>query len=127
MKGRPGFIMLPHDILDTTAWQYISRSGAAWLLLDIWRRHNGHNNGRIAYSQREAERRFGCSPKRAVRWFRELQEAGFLIAEQRGAFGRKTGAIAARATIWRLTMERCEGMEPTRDYLNFPVVGGCGD
>jgi hypothetical protein len=90
------FIKLDHDIVDTAAWLYIAKSGSSKLLIDIWRRHNGKNNGSITYSIRDAQRRFGCSSKTAVMWFRELQELGFIVAEQRGSFSRKTGALDAR-------------------------------
>jgi hypothetical protein len=116
------FIRLSHDIRDTEAWLFIARSGAVPLLLDMWWRHNGRNNGQISYSQREAEDRFGCSPKRAVRWFGDLQKAGFIVAIRRGSFNQKTGV--RRATHWCLTMERCNGKPPTRDYLNFKPTRG---
>jgi hypothetical protein len=119
VKRTAGFNRLYHEVVDTTAWLYISQSGAVPLLIYIWRRYNGRNNGRITYSQREAERYLGCSPKRAVRWFRELQEAGFIVAVQRGTFSQKTGVIANRATTWRLTMEPCDSDPPTREYLGF--------
>ena len=116
------FIKLEHDIVDTAAWLYIAKSGSSKLLIDIWRRHNGKNNGRITYSIRDAQRRFGCSSKTAVMWFRELQELGFIVAEQRGSFSRKTGALDARATRWRLTMERCGANAPTREYLKWAAA-----
>jgi hypothetical protein len=116
------FTRLSHDIQDTPAWLFIAQSGAVPLLLDMWRRHNGHNNGQIPYSQREAEHRFGCSPKRAVRWFHDLQEAGFIVATYPGSFNHKTGERRARR--WRLTMERCGSNPATRDYLRFATIGG---
>ena len=122
-KKRNGFIKLEREILETAAWLAIARSGALALLVDIWGRYNGRNNGQISYSQREAERRFGCSPKRAVKWFRDLQTAGFIVAVQRGTFHQKTGTFSARATTWRLTMEPCDGEAPTREYLNFASTG----
>jgi hypothetical protein len=118
-----GFNRLYHGIVDTEAFLFISNSGALPLLIYIWRRYNGRNNGRITFSQREAERRFGCSPKRAIRRFSELQEAGFIVAVRRGAFSQKTGVFAARATTWRLTMESCDGKPPTREYLRFKPQG----
>ena len=42
-----------------------------------------------------------------------------MVATQRGSFHQKTGALVARATTWRLTMESYDGNAPTRDYLNF--------
>jgi hypothetical protein len=123
MKRAAGHNRLYHDIVDTAAFRFISINGALPLLVYIWRRYNGRNNGRITFSQREAERQLRCSPKTAVRWFHLLQEAGFIVAMQRGTFDQKTGAFAARATTWRLTMEPCDGNAPTRDYLNFAPPG----
>ena len=108
-KKRNGFIKLEREILGTDAWLAIARSGALALLVDIWGRYNGRNNGQISYSQREAEHRFGCGARRAIRWFRELQEAGFIVVMQSGSFQQKSGAFAARAT---------------REYLNFAATGG---
>jgi hypothetical protein len=116
------FIRLSHDIVHAPAWRFIERSGAVPLLLDMWTRYNGSNNGQISYSQREAVRRFGCGSHRALRWFRDLQEVGFIVAMQQGSFNRKTGD--RRATRWRLTMERCGSNPPTRDYLRFAAIGG---
>jgi hypothetical protein len=118
-----GFTRLYHEIVDTKAWLHIAHSGALPLLIYICRRYNGRNNGHISFSQREAVRLFGCSPKRVVRWFDELQEAGFIVAVRRGSFNHKIGARAARATTWRLTMEPCDGKPPTRDYLRFEPEG----
>ena len=116
-----GFIKVDHALLDSAAWWSLSR-GAEKLLLDIWRRHNGKNNGKIPYSQREIVRRFGCSPKTALKWLGELQRAGFLAQVKRGDFHQKTGI--GRATTWRLTMERCASKPATRDYLNVTVQEG---
>jgi hypothetical protein len=118
-----GFNRLYHEIVDTEAFLFISVNGALPLLIYIWRRYNGYNNGRITYSQREVERLFGCSSKRAVRWFRVLQKAGFIVAVRHGSFSQKTGAFAARATIWRLTMEPYADQGATRDYLRFKSAG----
>ncbi len=102
-----------HDMQRTPAWHSIMISGSVRLLLEIWLRHNGRNNGQIPYSVREAVQYFECSPKKAVRWFSELQELGFVVATKRGSFQQKTGAFAARATTWQLTMEPCKGEKPT--------------
>src|SRR5262249_18043733 len=116
------FVMTDHDAMASAAWLVIVKTGAVPLLLEISRRCNGRNNGEISYSQREAEERFGCSSHTAVQWFRVLQEAGFIVLVRKGSFNQKAGV--GRASIWRLTMEPCEGKEPTRDYLNFVAPEG---
>jgi hypothetical protein len=115
-----GFIKLDHAIMDTAAWEFVLRTGAALLLLEIWHRFNGKNNGRIPYSNRDAQRRFKCGSHTAFNWFRDLERAGFIVAQEQGSFDQKTGGN--RATRWRLTMERCNGKEATREYLQFGSI-----
>ena len=99
---------------------------AAWLALDpgelatlvfIWNRHNGRNNGEIGCGVRELEERFRCSRHTAIRWLGGLQDKGFIVATRRGSFNQKTGG--GRTTRWRLTTEKCDGHQPTRDYLKW--------
>lgn len=117
-KSRPGFVHIEPEWMCSAAWLALS-SGAGWLLIDIWRRHNGRNNGDILYTQRDAMRRFGCSSHTAVRWFYELEAKGFIIATRRGSFQVKSGAFAGRATTWRLTMLPCNGQPAAHDYLQW--------
>lgn len=48
------FVMLPHYMLRTLAWLTLSPNAKA-VLLHLWQRHNGSNNGDIVYAVREAE------------------------------------------------------------------------
>lgn len=90
--------------------------GALKLLLCVWRRHDGKNNGQISYSVREAVDELGCAPGTAAKWFQELIELGFLAIEKKGAFSVKT----KRATEWRITLESSHGGQaPTRDYQRW--------
>lgn len=117
-KSKPGFVHIEPELMRSAAWLALS-AGAGWLLIDIWSRHNGHNNGEIVYSQREAQRRFRCAPNTAVRWFAELQDKGFIVATKRGSFEIKDGAFAGRATTWRLTMLPANGKPATHDYRQW--------
>ena len=120
MKTSSGFVRLRHDLLGSAAWRTLSL-GARALLIEVWRRYNGRNNGQIPYSQREAQECLRCSSKSAVKWFRELQRAGFIFPTQRGSFQQKAGTNEGRATLWRLTMEPCGKAPPTRDYMSATV------
>lgn len=111
-------IRLFNWIMDTAAWSSLT-FGARCLLLEVWRRHNGQNNGQISYSQREAVKALGCSAGSASRWFGELQEKGFLVAVKRSSFDWKEGAREARATVWRLTMEPYNGERPTKEFASW--------
>lgn len=115
---KKGFLKIDHALMEAPAWQALS-DGAGWLLIDLWGRYNGRNNGEIAYSLRETQKRFGWSPKRAVRLFAELEEKGFVVATRRGSFEVKTGAFIGRSTTWRLTMLPCDGSPATHDYRTW--------
>jgi hypothetical protein len=119
MNGKSnGFIMLEHEMMRTPAWQSLSPA-AVCLLLDLWRRFNGRNNGEISYSIRRAQHYLGCSPKFAVKLIAELQSKGFIVVTRKGSFQVKTGAFVGRASTWRLTMLPCNGQEATHDYREW--------
>ena len=95
------FIALPHALVNSDRWKAL-HPGAVVLLLQIWTRFNGRNNGEISFSQREAETMFGWGSHTAVRRFAELQEAGFLVAVEQGSFNRRAGVRGQRATTWSI-------------------------
>ena len=112
------FVRLWHKLLDSPAWR-TAPLGVRCLVLEIWRRHTGANNGLIPYSRREAEADLGCGSHQAVRYLAEAQERGFIVATKRGSFDWKNGARAARATTWRLTMEACNGRVATDEWADW--------
>jgi hypothetical protein len=85
VKKTNGFIRIEHDLIRSAAWQSLHVCAMA-LLIDVWSRHNGKNNGQIPYSCSEARRRFGWGQTQIVRWFRELETQGFLVPTSRGHF-----------------------------------------
>ena len=101
-------------LMDSPAWRSLSL-GARCLLLEVWNRHNGANNGKISLSVREAMELLGCGRNTPTKWFKELQEKGFLVATRRGSFNLKS----KHATEWRLTMEKCDETPPTREFKNW--------
>jgi hypothetical protein len=108
-----GFIKLDWALMRTEAWQALSGNERA-LLIYIWAKHNGKNNGNIGCGRREVQKQFGCGEHTAVKWLRSLQEKGFIVATVRGSFNQKTGG--GRTTRWRLIMEKFDGDSPTREY-----------
>jgi hypothetical protein len=115
-RGRDGnqrFIMVTHYLLNCQAWLTLS-SDAKAVLLHIWARHNGVNNGSIAYSVREAEE-IGISKDRAARAIKELCEHGFLRVRRASSFTLKTKA----ARTWELTAEPCDGRAASKDFMRW--------
>jgi hypothetical protein len=115
-KGRritERFIALPHYMTGCPAFLTLSPDAKA-LLIDVWRRHNGTNNGEISYSVREAEG-IGLSKSRTARAFGDLMERGFLKVRRASSFTVKTKA----ARTWEITSERCGDTPPTKDFMRW--------
>jgi hypothetical protein len=114
-KQPSGFVRIYHDLMDSPAWRTASL-GARCVVLAIWRRHSGKNNGKIPYGRRDAQADLGCGSHQAVRYLGDAQERGFIVITRRGSFDWKNGSRAARTALWRLTMERCNGRDPTNEW-----------
>ena len=96
--GRESYVMLRHWLLDSPAWQSLPGNARA-LYMELARRYNGSNNGRILYSVREAIG-LHISPATACRLLRILQDRGFIVCTKKGAFSLKTTKDASE---WLLT------------------------
>ena len=107
------WVALHHWMLRSPAWKSLSPNAKA-LLLDVWQRHNGANNGEISYAVREAES-IGLRRTRAARAFNELVERGFLVMTRNSAFTVKTRA----ARLWRITAESCGDDRATKDFMHY--------
>lgn len=107
------FVGLPHFMLKSPAWLTMSPNAKA-LLIDVWRRHNGVNNGEISYSVREAAA-IGLGHSAAARAFAELIERGFLRVSRESSFAFKL----KKARTWILTAERLNDQPSTRDFMRW--------
>ncbi len=116
-NGRNKFephIRLHRGVTNSQAWDSLS-CAARSLLIAIWTRHNGQNNGRIPYSHREAQRALHIGNRKVQAAFQELQNRGFLISRIKGSFHLKK----RHATEWELTTEPCDGQPPKALYRTW--------
>jgi hypothetical protein len=90
-------------LLKTSAWLGLS-AGARAIYIQIAFRYYGSNNGRIAYSCRDAARECNLARDTAHRAFKELVDAGFIEETLHGGLSRKTRI----ASEWRLTAHKCD-------------------
>ena len=97
-----GFIRLERQLWQSDQWRTLSVN-AQVVIIDIWAWFNGHNNGEISYSLRDAMARLRCSRSTAQRALAELQNAHLIEAVIKGSFDHKNGARKGMATKWRLT------------------------
>jgi hypothetical protein len=119
MKSKRGLargdqhIRLHHWMLRSLAWRALSPVEKA-VLLDLWQRHNGINNGQIVYGVREAEK-IGVSKSVAAVAVKRLVELGFLKVTRDANFKRKT----QEARCWALTAEPIDDRVPTKDFMRW--------
>jgi hypothetical protein len=120
-KGRNNhtpFIKLHRGVTTSEAWQTLSCEARS-LVLAIWERHNGSNNGEISFSHREARDYLRISNGKTTRAFRDAQELGFLIERTKDSFRQKTRAGQGLATEWEITTERCDGQPAKAHYRSW--------
>ena len=120
-KGRntgQQFIRLLAEVTSSRAWRSLCCEARS-LLIEIWARHNGANNGKISYSHREARKSLGIGSTRAKRAFDQLIDRGFLIVRRASSFHFKSNGGASRATEWELTTEDYNGESAKRSYRSF--------
>ena len=108
------FIKLDHGLLNSDAWHHLSPH-AFKLLIAIWARHNGQNNGQISFSRREAMGVLKCGEHRASECFDELQKKGFLRCARGSGFNVKS----REARLWALTAEPVGDDPPGRDFKHW--------
>ncbi len=116
-KGRNAYqryVGLPHYMLNSPAWKTMSPNAKA-LLIAVWQRHNGVNNGEISYAVSEAAE-IGMKSSPAARAFVELQDRGFLKVSRQSSFTLKKKL----ARTWILTAERYREEPATRDFMKWP-------
>jgi DNA-binding transcriptional MocR family regulator len=102
-ERRDRYFQVHHYMLKTEAWAALSAAARA-IYLQIGFRYNGTNNGRIAYSVRDAARECNVAINTASRAFKELIDLGFIEETRHGSLSRKTRI----ASEWRLTAFRCD-------------------
>ena len=95
------YCKLTHEFIDSDAFRSLS-SGATRLLLLLFRRHNGFNNGQIACSKRDAMQWCHCSDRSALAYFEELQSAGLITRMQKGRYHRFGDRSYCTESLWRL-------------------------
>ena len=93
------FIQLFYFMLESEAWKDLNAVERA-IYLEVTRRYNGTNNGRIGYSARTAADELKISKDTAARALRSLETHRFVVTEKRGAFHCKV----RHASEYRLTI-----------------------
>lgn len=94
------FIKLHEGVTGSDAYQALSVFARA-ILIEVWRRHDGTNNGSIPYSERDGKTALGTGRRQVREALAQLVEHGFLIKHQKGSFSTKV----RHAAEWEITPE----------------------
>jgi len=103
-NSRGRFVMLTHDMIKSAAWQSLDGNEQA-LYVHFASRFDGKNNGRIAFSVREAAQALNISKDTGARTIKVLIDRGLIEIVKRSAFNLKRGPD--KATEYRLTEYPC--------------------
>jgi predicted transcriptional regulator len=102
----------------TVAWRDLN-TVARCAYIELVERYNGTNNGRVALSVRTLAEALHVSPTTAARALRSLEEHGFIVTTQRGAFNYKV----RHASEYRLTEFADEtGALATKDFARWQKI-----
>jgi hypothetical protein len=101
-------------MLKSVAYRSLSLLDRA-LLVELYRLHNGENNGYLFLSVRQAGKLLNVSKSTAAEGLRDLISRGFIRPNQRGDFNWKSG----QATSWILTEFGYANQLPTKDFMRW--------
>jgi hypothetical protein len=94
------FAMIRDSLQLSPAWQNLP-PGPAKLYVAMAGIYNGHNNGRIRLSVRDAAKLVKKSESTVSRWLNHLEKAGLAVRTKRGSFNPHTKT--AWSSLWALT------------------------
>ncbi|MBF9060315.1 hypothetical protein HKCCSP123_14110 [Rhodobacterales bacterium HKCCSP123] len=103
-------VQISEHLQATAAWATLKPSPRA-LYIELKRRFNGHNNGQIVLSHRDAAKALNVHRNTVGPWFAELQERGFIemvVAPHLGPEG------VGRATVWALQEQPTADGKPAK-------------
>lgn len=117
-RGKEQFVVIYNFRADTIAWMSL-KPGPKALYLELKRQYNGHNNGRVLLSYRDAAVRLSCSNNTVGSWFKQLEARGFVVCMQRHHLGPSG---VGQTSHWRLAEYSCDGKHATHDYRTWVPV-----
>ena len=106
------FVKLTYPLIESEAWRWLRPISKA-VYIELRRRYNGRNNGRISLSLSEAAHILKASKSSISTALKQLETHGFIKLVKKGYFtGRK-------ASEYALTEEQLDGYPPTREWRQW--------
>ena len=106
------FVKLTYPLIESQAWRWLRPISQA-LYIELRRRYNGLNNGRISLSLSEAAHILKASKSSISAALKQLETHGFIKLIKKGYF---TGRMASE---YALTDEQLDGYPPTREWKQW--------
>jgi hypothetical protein len=108
------FVALYHYLLNSEAWRSLDPLSRS-IYVELCRRYNGQNNGKISFSVREGAEMFNVGKTTVSRSLGRLIARGFAFPTKKGAFSLKM----RHATEWRLADYPADGQPATKDFMRW--------
>ena len=112
IETKERFIKLTYSVLESEAWRWLRPISKA-VYIELRRRYNGRNNGRISLSLSEAAHILKASKSSISTALKQLETHGFIKLVKKGYF---TGRMASE---YALTDEQLDGHPPTREWRRW--------
>ena len=106
------FVKLTYPLIESEAWKWLRPISKA-VYIELKRRYNGLNNGKISLSLSEAAHILKASKSSISRALKQLETHGFIKLIKKGYF---TGRMASE---YALTDEQLDGYPPTREWRRW--------
>ena len=112
IETKERFIKLTYSVLESEAWRWLRPISKA-VYIELKRRYNGLNNGKISLSLSEAAHILKASKSSISKALKQLETHGFIKLIKKGYF---TGRMASE---FALTDEQLDGYPPTREWRRW--------
>lgn len=115
-KGAGRHVQLPEWLQASEAWRTLP-VGPRALYVELKRRFNGSNNGRVILSHRDAAKAVNAHRNTVGRWFTELEERGFIVMTQAPHLGPSG---IGKSSHWMLAEYPSSDLKPaTRAFMRW--------
>ena len=112
IESKERFVKLTYPLVESAAWRWLRPISQA-VYIELRRRYNGLNNGRISMSLSEAAHILKASKSSISTALKQLERHGFIKLIKKGYF---TGRMASE---YALTDVQLDGYPPTREWRRW--------
>ena len=106
------FVKLTYPLIESEAWRWLRPISKA-VYIELKRRYNGLNNGKISLSLSEAAYILKASKSSISKALKQLEAHGFIKLTKKGYFAGRMASEHA------LTDEQLDGYPPTREWKQW--------